>query len=144
MTGFTGCGACVDWLAVSVAGPDPVAAGGPPTGLAATTLLVPGVLLCGVVDGVELADVLAELLGGATLEVVPALLSAEVTARSGGVDESPEVGATRFRLRGTWNSVTANKLSAHAAPTTRLAKIPFAERLRLRSPLIAAHVTTNE
>jgi hypothetical protein len=145
MTGFTGRGA---WLvgAVSVAGPDPVAAGVPPTGLAATTLLVLA-LLCGVVDGVALADVLlldAELLGVAPLELVTALLSTEVTATSGAVDESPGVGATMFRLRGTWNSVTANKLSAHAAPTTKLAKIPFAERLRLRSPLIAAHATTNE
>jgi hypothetical protein len=139
----------VDWL-VGAGYPgatDPVAAGVPPSGLAATTLPVLGALLPGVVDGVELADVLvpdAELLGCATLELVTSLLSTEVRATRGAVDESPEVGATMFRLRGTWNSVTANKLSAHAAPTTRLAKMPFTERLRLRSPLIAAHVTTNE
>jgi hypothetical protein len=136
----------VDWLAGAswVAGTDPVAAGVPPSGLAATALLVLGALL----RGVALADVLvrdAELLGGATLELVTALPSTEVTVTSGAVNGFPEVGANRpIGCPTPWKPITANKLSAQAAPTTRLAKIPFAERLRLRSPLMAAHVTTNE
>jgi hypothetical protein len=118
--------------------------GAPTGGLAPTALLVLGAPLRGV--GVALADLLvldAELVGGATLELITAALATEVVGSAGAVDGCPEVGRA-IGWPAMWKPITAIKLSAQAAPTTKLAKIPFAERLRLRSPLMAAHVTTNE
>lgn len=59
-----------------------------------TELVLLGALLRGAL--VDVAEVGAELLDGATLELVALVLPTEVVVTSGGVDGCPEVGGRRI------------------------------------------------